>query len=423
MISPHNTVNEIEGNVPACYLFGYRGYNKSVFFTLASNFFWFLRLSFFTIGIITDNHKSTSPNTFFVLLFTIFIFVQIIKILDKANISLRNDRFVMPEVLFEIYMLIFYLLFTIGFIFDFGWVMLILVFLPFFNCGLMTMIQCMLYELNSSKLIIERRERNRRFRTFLCGRITLCFAWLVLSFKIFGVIGHWYYISIPVAVYCILKGVLSVIISCLTCCYGMPLASLMYILVALSCWSIAGLCIMVPFFEKDGSHRWAMILFSTILSFVGIVILMLRTCIVCSRSKKRYRKDLLRLNPTLRFKKKMPMKRKYKVKKVDKKNGEKFDKTVGRFNGSFFADIVGMEDAEEDLEQKQVQNLSCYICLNREQETCFFPCKHGGMCKVCTMACLDLKQECPMCRERLVKVSFYSINTEGEMIENEVIKF
>ena len=406
MISPYSMANEIEGNVPACYLFGYRAYNKSIFFTIFSNFFWFLKLLFFTLGTITNKHKQDSPNVFFILVFALFALTQIIKIIDKMNISLRNDRFLMPEILIEIYMFVFYLLFTIGFIFDFGWVMFILVPLPFFNCGLITMVQCMLYELNSSKLQIERRERNRRFTSFLCGRLSLVFMWLVLSLKVFGVIGHWYYISIPVAVYCIIKGFLSVFVSFFTCCYAMPLASFMYFLIALVFWSIAGLCIMVPFFEKDGSYRWAMAIFTIILCFVGTVILMLRTLITCSRSKKRYRKDLLKLNPTLRFKdiKKMEIKKKkYSIQKHQKnkkqnKNDKKNEK--GRFNGAYFADMVGMEDAEDniaDLQNSKSEIECCYYCQNNQPEACFFPCKHGGVCRDCAIACTDMRVECPIC--------------------------
>lgn len=92
----------------------------------------------------------------------------------------------------------------------------------------------------------------------------------------------------------------------------------------------------------------------------------------------------------------------------EKENGnlEKFADTIGQ-NGLFMGiDAVDKREVNGVYDKKL-----CIVCFEEEVNVLYKPCDHGGICKICALENLQIREVCPVCR---AKVDYIVIYQEGE---------
>jgi len=101
--------------------------------------------------------------------------------------------------------------------------------------------------------------------------------------------------------------------------------------------------------------------------------------------------------------------REVKEKNIEMGKARNLIKEYGHFNGAFF-------DLKHTLKTISSDE-KCIICMINNPNTCYIPCKHGGVCKSCAIIFAKDKEECPICRVKLIKAIFYEKRTDSEYIE------
>ena len=77
--------------------------------------------------------------------------------------------------------------------------------------------------------------------------------------------------------------------------------------------------------------------------------------------------------------------RNFEINSVNRNSGADFENRMGTFNGTYFGNFAPMAGDKKNGEEK------CIVCFDRDPETCYHPCKHGGVCKYCAIASFKLK--------------------------------
>ena len=76
---------------------------------------------------------------------------------------------------------------------------------------------------------------------------------------------------------------------------------------------------------------------------------------------------------------------------------------------------------QESTEKIKDENL-CVVCFNKEANTIFEQCRHGGVCADCVRSIFKKRKECPMCRMKTKSVLVYTVNNRGEYIQVDEIR-
>jgi len=100
------------------------------------------------------------------------------------------------------------------------------------------------------------------------------------------------------------------------------------------------------------------------------------------------------------------------------KKSEESDKMkgLGLISSNFFG--IGGKEGGSSTEDSN----KCYICYINDPESCYLPCKHGGVCKECAFQYFKRKQQCPVCRSEVESVVFYEVTDQGKFRQIEEMR-